>query len=70
MTSSPPRQRLRFPSVTPEDAQRAVIDAARRVTSSNWQELSDPISNGRRNLISLTVAVANLDALGVNSVTS
>jgi hypothetical protein len=56
--------------VTPEDAQRAVIDAARRVTSSNWQELSDPISNGRRNLISLTVAVANLDALGVNSVTS
>jgi len=54
----------RFPSVTLEAAQKAVVEAARRVAGCRWQEIADPISTSRRRLIELAVAVSDLDSFG------
>ena len=63
MHGSAPRRLETFP-VSLDAAQRAVIEAARRVARCRWQEFQDPISTSRRNLIQLTLAVADLDSFG------
>jgi hypothetical protein len=64
MPGSPSRQLETWP-VNVEAAQLAVVEAARKVAASRWSEFHDPISTGRRNLIELTLAVADLDSFGI-----
>lgn len=64
MHGSPSRQLETFP-VSVEAARLAVVEAARRVAGCRWAEFNDPISTGRRNLIALTLSVADLDSFGV-----
>lgn len=66
MPGSPLRQLESFPA-SPEAARSAVVEAARRVAGARWAEFNDPISNGRRRLIELTLAVADLDSFGAPS---